>query len=121
MIARLWRGEAEASNGDAYARHFTTSVAPRLEQIPGHKGAYLLRREAKGQVEFLAFTLWESIEAIKGFAGQDPEAAVAWSRKRAPSCRPAMISCAITKSPMRALEAPSADYSLSTPSVTKRP
>jgi heme-degrading monooxygenase HmoA len=83
MIARIWRGEAEASNGEAYARHFTTSVAPRLKEIPGHRGAYLLRRETKGQVEFLAFTLWESIETIRGFAGPDPEAAVVEPEARA--------------------------------------
>lgn len=66
MIARIWRGRATASKADGYYRHFTTNVAPHLKEIPGHKGAYLRRRETQGEVEFAAVTLWESIETIKG-------------------------------------------------------
>lgn len=76
MIARTWRGTATAAKADAYYRHFTTEVAPRLQDIPGHQGAYLLRREAGGQVEFLAVTLWDSIESVKTFAGPNPEVAI---------------------------------------------
>lgn len=75
MIARTWRGTASAATADAYQRHFTTAVAPHLKDIPGHRGATLLRREADGQVEFLAVTLWDSIDAIRAFAGPDPERA----------------------------------------------
>jgi hypothetical protein len=83
MIARIWRGQAEPSSADAYARHFTVKVAPQLKDIPGHGGAYLLRREADGQVEFLAVTLWDSIETIKEFAGPVPDVAVVEPEARA--------------------------------------
>lgn len=76
MIARTWRGTATIEKADAYSQHFTTKVVPHLEDIAGHRGAYLLRREADGQVEFLAVTLWDSIETVKGFAGPNPEAAI---------------------------------------------
>jgi heme-degrading monooxygenase HmoA len=76
MIARIWRGSAAIGKADAYYRHFTENVAPHLNEIAGHKGAYLLRREADGAVEFLAVTLWDSLEAIKKFAGSDPETAI---------------------------------------------
>jgi heme-degrading monooxygenase HmoA len=49
---------------------------PALANIPGHRGAYLLRRPTDGHVEFLALTLWDSIDAIKRFAEADPTAAV---------------------------------------------
>ena len=76
MIARIWRGVAPSANADAYDQHFTTNVAPHLKTIAGHKGAWLLRRDTKGGVEFLAVTLWDSLESIKRFAGPDPEIAI---------------------------------------------
>ncbi len=72
MIARTWRGTAPASTADAYQHHFTTAVAPRLTTLPGHCGAWLLRRDDGDAVEFLAVTLWDSLDAIRGFAGPDP-------------------------------------------------
>ena len=75
MIARTWHGRATVAKADAYYRHFTATVAPQLKQIDGHRGAYLLRREVDGQVEFLAITLWDSIETVKEFAGPNPEIA----------------------------------------------
>ena len=76
MIARTWRGTATIAKADDYERHFTTKVAPHLKEIEGHRGAYLLRREAEGQVEFLAVTLWDSMETIKKFTGPDPDVAI---------------------------------------------
>ena len=58
-----------------YHRHFTSKVVPNLKRIAGHKGAYLLRREIEGDVEFLAVTLWDKIETIKQFTGPDPDVA----------------------------------------------
>jgi heme-degrading monooxygenase HmoA len=76
MIARTWRGKANVSKADDYERHFTTKVAPHLKAIEGHQGAYLLRREADGQVEFLAVTMWDSIDTIKKFTGPNPDVAI---------------------------------------------
>ncbi len=83
MIARLWRGQAAAASADTYQRHFATAVVPHLKDIPGHRGAYLLRREVDGGVEFLAVTLWDSIETVKGFTGPDPDVAVVEPEARA--------------------------------------
>jgi heme-degrading monooxygenase HmoA len=76
MIARTWHGTATTAKAGDYHRHFTAKVAPHLKDIAGHRGAYLLRHEADGQVEFLAVTLWDSIETIKQFAGSDPDVAI---------------------------------------------
>lgn len=83
MIARTWRGTATIANADAYGDHFTTKVAPHLTDIAGQQGAYLLRREVGGQVEFLAVTLWDSIETIKHFAGPNPDVAIVEPEGRA--------------------------------------
>ncbi len=82
-IVRLWRGRATPANAAAYARHVTERVFPSLAGIPGHRGAYLLRRETEGQVEFLAVTLWASMEAVRQFAGDRPERAVVEPEARA--------------------------------------
>ena len=80
MIARLWRGRASTPrDADAYQRHVTTRVVPELKGIPGHRGAQVLRREE----EFLVITFWESIDAIRRFAGEDPERAVVEPEARA--------------------------------------
>ena len=72
MIVRLWRGEAATpAKAHAYLEHVTGTVFPSLKALPGHVGAWLLRREADGKIEFLAMTLWESIDSIKAFAGDD--------------------------------------------------
>lgn len=76
MIVRAWRGYAVADKAPAYAHHLQQSVFPKLGGIAGHRGAYLLRREAEGRIEFLVLTMWDSMQAIRQFAGSTPEKAV---------------------------------------------
>ena len=76
MIARMWQGSAIRERADDYVKHLQKSVVPGLHQIDGFKGIYLLRRESSDDVEFVVLTLWESMEAIRKFAGENPEAAV---------------------------------------------
>src|SRR4051794_3863852 len=83
MIVRIWRGFAGRDGADAYHRHATETVFPSLKAIPGHVGAYLLRRDSAGRVEYLAVTLWDSIDAIKQFAGDTPDVAVVEPEARA--------------------------------------
>lgn len=83
MIIRIWRGQATAANAPAYFRHVTEKVFPALIDIRGYQGAYLLRRETGGQVEFLAITAWDSLSAIKEFAGANAETAVVEPAARA--------------------------------------
>jgi heme-degrading monooxygenase HmoA len=83
MIARLWRGRAKGANAAAYLHHFAETVTPELKTLPGHCGAWLLRREADGETEFLALTLWESLDAIRAFAGDKVETAIVEPEARA--------------------------------------
>jgi len=71
MIARTWRGRATAANAPAYVAHFSETVVPQLKALPGHRGAWLMRRELAGEVELIALTFWESRSAIEAFAGAD--------------------------------------------------
>lgn len=83
MIVRLWRGTASRENAPAYRHHFSATVAPQLRALPGHCGAWLLQRDGGHGVELLAMTLWDSLEAIRSFAGADAEAAVVEPAARA--------------------------------------
>lgn len=56
---------------DLYRRHFRRNVRPQIEALPGFAGAWLLERTENGEVEFLAVTHWQSLDAIKAFAGPD--------------------------------------------------
>jgi heme-degrading monooxygenase HmoA len=84
VIARTWRAAAStAENADAYCHHFATEVAPRLKAIAGHQGAFLLRRQAGGDIELVVITLWDSIETVKQFAGANPDVAIVEPQARA--------------------------------------
>ncbi len=83
MIARLWRGRADAAGADAYNRHFTGTVCLSLKDMAGHRGAWLLRREVDGRTEFLAMTLWESRRSIEAFTGPDISRSVVEPEARA--------------------------------------
>jgi len=83
MIARIWRGQTTEANAEAYDNFLTSKIFPSLEKISGHRGAYLLRRRDGGHTEFLVMTLWESIEAIRQFAGDNVDTAVVEPEARA--------------------------------------
>jgi heme-degrading monooxygenase HmoA len=76
VIVRAFHATASAEGADAYHEHFTRSVLPSLQRIGGYQGAYLLRRDHDGHVELQVLTLWDSLEAIRRFAGTSPERAV---------------------------------------------
>ena len=73
---RLWRGRAASDMAAAYRTHLTRVVWPKLREIEGFVSAQLAERERAGVVEVLVITTWSSWEAIRAFAGDDPERAV---------------------------------------------
>jgi heme-degrading monooxygenase HmoA len=76
MIARTWRASATRDRRDAYPEHFRRRVVPELRAVAGFLGADLLARDTADAVEFTVLTRWESMDAIRRFAGEDPERAV---------------------------------------------
>jgi heme-degrading monooxygenase HmoA len=77
MIARSWRGAVRTEDAEAYADYIDETGMEQYAETPGNLGAYMLTRElAGGLTEFVTFSLWESVEAIKAFAGEDYETAV---------------------------------------------
>jgi heme-degrading monooxygenase HmoA len=76
MIGRLWHGWTNHENADAYEALLRREVLPGIHRVPGYQGAYLLRRDAGPEVEFVTMTLFDSWDAVREFAGPDFEAAV---------------------------------------------
>jgi heme-degrading monooxygenase HmoA len=83
MVVRAWRGYAAVADAQAYPRHLHQSVRPKLEQLRGFRGLYLLRHREVEEIEYLVLTLWESMEAVQAFAGPRPELAVVEPEARA--------------------------------------
>jgi heme-degrading monooxygenase HmoA len=69
-------------NADGYEELLEHDVLPAIDGIAGYAGAYLLRRDLAGGVEFVTLTMFESIEAVRAFAGDDVETAVVPERGR---------------------------------------
>lgn len=82
MIARMWRGWAASTAADLYETFLRASFLPAAYSIPGFKGASVLRRIVGDEVEFTTITRFESVQAIKQFAGEDYEAAHVAPRAR---------------------------------------
>jgi heme-degrading monooxygenase HmoA len=76
MIARIWRGAVLSEDSDAYADYMQDTGVAGYARTPGNRGVWMLRRDLGDRTEFVMFTLWDSIEAIKAFAGEDYETAV---------------------------------------------
>jgi heme-degrading monooxygenase HmoA len=76
MIGRLWSGRTTADDADAYEELLRTKVLPGIQRVDGYRGAYLLRRDVEDGVEFVTMTLFDSMEAVRGFAGDDYATAV---------------------------------------------
>lgn len=76
MIARIWRGAVRAEDADAYADYLRETGVREYAKTPGNLGVHMLRRLDGDRAEFLMLTFWESLEAVRGFAGDDIETAV---------------------------------------------
>lgn len=76
MISRQWKGIAKRSEADRYVDHLRTETFVQIAKLPGFHSASILRRDVAAGVEFLIVTTWASLDAIRLFAGDDPERAV---------------------------------------------
>ena len=76
MIGRLWHGWTTRANAATYESLLRSEVLPGIHRVPGYRGAYLLRRDLGEEVEFVTLTLFDSMDAVRAFAGEDFEKAV---------------------------------------------
>jgi len=77
MIVRIWHGWTTPENADNYENLLRTEIFPGIasKNVPGYRGIQLLRRPLDGEVEFITIMLFDSMDAIRQFAGEDYELA----------------------------------------------
>lgn len=76
MISRVWHGWTKRENADNYERMLRTTILPGIHRVAGYQGAELLRRDDGDEVEFVTITRFDSMDAVRAFAGPDYEVAV---------------------------------------------
>jgi heme-degrading monooxygenase HmoA len=69
-------GRRPQARRDAYAQYMQQTGVAGYAKTPGNRGVWMLRRNVDDRTEFMMFTLWDSLEAVKAFAGDDYETAV---------------------------------------------
>jgi heme-degrading monooxygenase HmoA len=75
VIARAWHGRVPAAKADAYFGYLQRTGIPDYQRTPGNRGVYVFRRIEGEEAHFLLTSLWESLESIRAFAGDDLERA----------------------------------------------
>jgi aminoglycoside 6'-N-acetyltransferase len=76
VIARIWTGSVRQEDGGASAEHMRETGVAGYARTPGNRGIWMLRRDVDDRTEVVMFTLWDSLDAVKAFAGEDYETAV---------------------------------------------
>jgi heme-degrading monooxygenase HmoA len=78
MISRVWHGWTAPENADAYQNLLLSEIFTGIHEreINGYKGIQLYRREIGEEVEFVTIMRFDSLEAVRAFAGDDYEVAV---------------------------------------------
>ncbi len=84
MIARIWHGWTTPDDADAYEELLRSEVFPGIEAkgVAGYRGIRLLRRTVADEVEFVTMMLFDSLDDVKAFAGEDFERAYVPPRAR---------------------------------------
>jgi len=82
MICRYWRGWASEEKSGAFVKLLRTKVLPGIS-VKGYRGAYVMQREVAGTVEIATITLWDSMDAVRAFAGENYQTAVVSDESKA--------------------------------------
>jgi heme-degrading monooxygenase HmoA len=73
LIARIWHGQTPATTTDDYTKYLHEEGVRVIARIPGNRGVQMLRTVRDGIADFLVLSYWDSLEAIKLFAGNEYE------------------------------------------------
>lgn len=73
MIARIWHGWTKRTDAKTYENMLCNEIFPSIvaRNIKGYCGAELFIREDDDETEFVTLLRFESMDAVKEFAGAD--------------------------------------------------
>jgi heme-degrading monooxygenase HmoA len=75
MIVRLWHGRVATAKAPAYRQFLTARAIPDYRSVAGNVSVHILERAEGDVTHFMTMTLWQNMDAIRGFAGADAEVA----------------------------------------------
>jgi heme-degrading monooxygenase HmoA len=76
VILRRWRGTIRTQDRETYVAYVLGTGGDDYAGTPGNLGFQVLYRDrGDGTTEVTTLSWWESMETIRGFAGDDPELA----------------------------------------------
>ncbi len=76
MIARIWRGITRADKADAYLEYLAETGLRDYANTSGSRGVTVLRRIQGEHCEIMLISLWDSMDAVRAFAGENPDRSV---------------------------------------------
>jgi heme-degrading monooxygenase HmoA len=82
LIARIWHGSTQTERADEYSAYLESTGVRDCRATPGNRGVYVMRRVRNDRTEFTFISLWESLDAIRRFAGEDYEKARYYAEDR---------------------------------------
>src|SRR5262245_35216001 len=72
-IARIWHGQTSAAKAEEYTLYLQEAGIKKIQAIPGNLGVQMFRKIHKDTADFVVISYWESVDAIKKFAGEEYE------------------------------------------------
>jgi heme-degrading monooxygenase HmoA len=75
MVIRMWHGRVATSDALTYRAFLNRRAIPDYRSVPGNVSVQVLERIDGDVTHFLTLTMWESLEAIREFAGENIETA----------------------------------------------
>ena len=76
MIARIWRGITLKEKADDYLAYLHETGLRDYAKTHGNRGVTILRRNQGEHCEIMLISLWESMDAVRAFAGENPDRSV---------------------------------------------
>jgi len=85
MITRIWHGWTTPANAPVYQQLLLTEIFPGIaaRNVAGYRGISLCERQAGDEVEFMTVMWFDSLDAVRAFAGENYEVAVVPPKARA--------------------------------------
>jgi len=71
MVARVWHGRTAADKAEAYRQYLYETGVKKIATLPGNRGVQMMAKIEADGGEFMVVSYWDSIDAIKGYAGEN--------------------------------------------------
>ncbi|MEW5774466.1 MAG: antibiotic biosynthesis monooxygenase [Thermodesulfobacteriota bacterium] len=71
MVAREWRCRCPQEHRDGFLAYLAETGVKDTAATPCCRGAQILVRELDGAAEITLVTYWDSLDAIRAYAGED--------------------------------------------------